>query len=405
MPRMVQAARYNRGRRVATPTILLMLFILLSAFPPLSNAAPQHPLRITDETPTFDAPPESVYTKRKEKSEIEHLIEKSDLWFPEKRVRQIIFLTEGWRRQRNEFTGIPESEYMEIGAVLDIGNPASDVLVETTAIRDLDFFGWVSGDIALKPNLSRVAGKIKKPERVVIFGNDYKIPKIYKEDGEAKGILVEIAREVDGRMPGHAFNIRLFPWARAYQNARHARGGIIGLSKTSEREAIFDYSDVIYYDKVVIVTLREKAFDYREVMDLKGKTVGIGRGGSFGDEYERARGAGIFRVEEDSGPVIRLKKLFKGRIDCALISPGRFALNQTVRQDPLLSENRDRFIILPQPFKQDPNYLGFAKSMQMGGFLDAFNDALKAAKASGAVAEIIDRYEGGGPLNPSALTE
>jgi len=402
---MDQAAHHNRGRRGATQTVLLILFILFSAFPPISNAAPQHPLRITDETPILDAPPESVYTNRQEKAEIERLIKESDLWFPEKRVNQIIFLTDDWRRQRNEFTGIPESEYMEIGAVLDIGTPAYDILVETTVIRDLDFFGWVSGDIALKPNLSRVLGKITKPEKVVVFGNDYKIPKIYKEDGKARGILVEIAREIDGRMAGHAFDIRLFPWARAYQNALHGRGGIIGLSKTSEREAVFDYSDVIYYDTVVIVTLREKAFDYREVEDLKGKTVGIGRGGSFGDEYERARAAGIFKVEEDSGPVIRLKKLLKGRIDRALISPGRFALNRTVRRDPLLTRNRDRFVILPQPFKQDPNYLGFVKTMKMGGFLNAFNDALRDAKASGAVAEIIDRYEGGGPPNPSALTE
>ena len=391
MPQMVRAVRHSRGHRSATPAVLLILFILFAAFNSSSNAAPQHPLRITDDAPILEAPPESVYTNRREKAEIKRLIEGNDLWFPEKRVIRILFLTDGWRRQRNEFTGIPESEYIEVGVVLDIGNPAYDVLLETTVIRDLDFFGWISGDIALKPNLSRVAGKIKKPERVIIFGNDYKIPKIYKEDGEARGILVAIARHIDDQMTGYAFDIRLFPWARAYQHALHGQGGIIGLSKTSEREAIFDYSDVIYHDKVIIVTLREKAFDYREMADLEGKTIGIGRGGSFGDEYERASAAGIFKVEEDSGPVIRLKKLLKGRIDCALISPGRFALNQTVRQDPLLSENRERFIILPQPFKQDPNYLGFVKTMKMGGFLDAFNEALREAKASGAVAEIIGR--------------
>jgi polar amino acid transport system substrate-binding protein len=289
--------------------------------------------------------------------------------------------------------------------VLDIGNPAYDVLVETTVLRDLDFFGWVSGDIDLKPDMAWISGKIKKPERVVIFGNDYKIPKIYKEDGEAKGILVAIARLIDDRMADYTFEIRLFPWARAYQHALHGRGGIIGLSKTSGREAIFDYSEVIYHDKVVIVTLREKAFDYRSVSDLKGKTIGIGRGGSFGDEYEQAKANGLFQVEEDSGPVIRLKKLLKGRIDCALISPGRFALNQTIRQDPLLTENRERFIILPQPFKQDPNYLGFVKTMNMGDFLNAFNNTLREAKASGAAAEIIDRYEGGGTHNPSASVE
>lgn len=400
MPQMEQAGRRKRGGRSAAPSALLILFLLFAAVPPSSNAAPQHPLRLPDEVPILDSPPESVYTNHREKAEIKRLIQKSDVWFPEKRVIRIIFLTDGWWLQRNEFTGVPESEYMDIGAVLDIGNAAYDLLVETMVIRDLDFFGWVSGDIALKPNLARIIGKIKKPERVVIFGNDYKIPKIYKEDGAAKGILVAIAHAIDNRMADYTFDIRLFPWARAYQQALHGQGGIIGLSKTTEREAIFDYSEVIYYDKVVIVTLREKAFDYRTVSDLKGKTIGIGRGGSFGDEYERAKANGLFQVEEDSGPVIRLKKLLKGRIDCALISPGRFALNQTVRQDPLLAENRERFIILPKPFKQDPNHLGFAKSMQMGDFLEAFNGALKAAKASSAVREIIDRHEDGGGSPP-----
>ncbi len=400
MRQMNRAARYDRGRRVGTPTVLLTALFLFAPLLRPCHAAPRNPLRVADDAPVIEAPAGTAYTNPREKAEIERLIEGSDLWFPEKRVIRIIFPTDGWRLERNEFTGIPEFEHIDVAAVLDIGNPEYDVLVETTVLRDLDFFGLFASDMALKPHFAQIVGKIKKAEGVVIFGNDYKIPKIYKENGEAKGILVEIARLVDDRMAGYALNVGLFPWARAYQHALHGGGGIIGLSKTSEREAIFEYSDVIYHDKVVIVTLREKAFDYREMADLRGKTIGIGRGGSFGDEYERARASGVLNVEEDSGPVIRLKKLLRGRLDCALISPGRFALNQTIRQDPLLTRNRGRFVILPQPFKQDPNYLGFVKTMKMGGFLNAFNDALRDAKASGAVAEIIDRYDGGGGGGP-----
>ena len=38
--------------------------------------------------------------------------------------------------------------------------------------------------------------------------------------------------------------------------------------------------------------------------------------------------------------------------------------------------------------------------MKMGGFLDAFNDAIREAKSPGVVAEIIGRYEGGGGGGP-----
>lgn len=227
---------------------------------------------------------------------------------------------------------------------------------------------------------------------VTILGSDYNSPKIYGEDLLSKGILVDIVKYIDGQMGNHTFNIELYPWARAYRMALAAKGGIIGLSKTSDRLKLFDYSDVIYYDEVVIVVLKSQVFDFNTINDLKGKMMGIGRGGSFGDEYEKAKKEGLFEVKEDNGPVFRLVDLLENRIDCALMSPGEFALNETVKRHKHLMKNKDRFVILPKPFKRDPNFLGFSKKMGMQSFLKDFNKTLKLGLENGKIQNIIDSH-------------
>lgn len=227
---------------------------------------------------------------------------------------------------------------------------------------------------------------------ITILGNNYKVPKIYEENSVPKGILVDIINYIDDQMENHTFTIELYPWMRAYKMALNAKGGIIGLSKTSERTELFDYSDVIYYDEVIIVVLKSQVFDFNTLEDLKGKTLGIGRGGSFGDEYEKAKKEGLFDVKEDNGPVPRLRELQAQRIDCALISPGERAFNEIINQHKSLMENKEKFIILPKPFKRDPNFLGFSKTLKMQDFLKEFNKVLKQGHETGKIKTIIDTY-------------
>lgn len=229
-------------------------------------------------------------------------------------------------------------------------------------------------------------------EEIVILGNGYKIPKIYLEEGEPRGILIDIADYVDQQMEEYTFKFQLYPWPRAYQGALRERGGIIGLSKTRERLAVFDYSDPVFYDDVIIVVKRGREFSFNTITDLENKVVGIGRGGSFGDDFEQGKRAGLFIVEEDNGPISRLRKVLAGRLDCALLSPGISSFYQLAAQDDILSKRIDDFVILPKPFKRDPNFLGFKKSLKMQPFLQEFNQVLKTGYENGIIQRIIDKH-------------
>lgn len=225
---------------------------------------------------------------------------------------------------------------------------------------------------------------------IVIFGNDSKPPKSWMENGRAKGILVDILHEIEARS-GLAFDLRLMPWKRAYMSARDARGGIFGLSKNKERQALFDFSELMYVDEMRLVVIKGHEFPYCSMEDLKGKTLGVTRGASYGDAFDRAKDR-IFTPSEDSGATSRLRMLLAGRIDAALIGPGEASVRVTIAGDQTLMENRDQFVILDTPFVRDDNYIGFAKCMDRQEVLERINRALREMRSDGAIRRIEARY-------------
>lgn len=227
-------------------------------------------------------------------------------------------------------------------------------------------------------------------EEIIIMGNYDKPPKIYLKDGNAKGVLIDIMNYIDQNLP-QSFDYQLFPWKRAYRNALNEQGGIVGLSLNSERLKKIDYSNVMFYDKLVLVVLKGNEFPFNGIQDLQGKIIGVLRGSSYGDDFEQAKNS-IFTIDLDDSGKQRLLKLLSKRIDVALIGPGKGGVDSIIIQHPKLLERKDEFVILPVPFKRDPNYLGFAKTMKMQGFLEEFNRVLQIGFQSGEIQKILNNY-------------
>lgn len=226
---------------------------------------------------------------------------------------------------------------------------------------------------------------------IIVFGDENRPPKIYLEDGQPKGLLVDILRQVQDQM-GVTFTIILRPWARAVNSAKSGAGGILGFTKTWRQLKHFDYSDPIYHEDVHLVLTHKNLFRFQGLEDLKGKRLGLQRGAAFGIDYDEAVKRECFLPEEDNSPVQRLKKLLSGRIDGAFIGQGRTSLDSVLRQDQTLWENREQFVVLPDPVFRSPFCLAFPKRMQQEDLLRRFNEALQQARESGALQMIFDQY-------------
>ncbi len=111
------------------------------------------------------------------------------------------------------------------------------------------------------------------------------------------------------------FEIHRYPWNRVLANARQGEGIIFGLSKTSERLYEFQFSELLFSNYVWLIQRADDKFAFNDWPDLRGKRLGILRGVSYGDEFEKHRNH-LFQVEEDvSSLSARLKKLYFKRVD------------------------------------------------------------------------------------------
>lgn len=233
-------------------------------------------------------------------------------------------------------------------------------------------------------------------EEIRITGNEARAPKVFNDqNGVAQGILVEIMRYVQ-QETGYRFNYRLYPWARAYKSAVNGEAGIIGLSMSKERQAIFDYAnEPLFHDELVLVVKTGKEFPFSAISDLKGKAIGVCRGCSYGEAYEQAVRDKVFEPVQGDSPATQLAMLLVDRIDAVLIPVGRAGLEEALRGKAAgvdLLKQRDKFVILPKPFARDPNYLAFAKSMEQKKLLMRVDQVLKKGYESGAIPKLIDRY-------------
>jgi polar amino acid transport system substrate-binding protein len=203
-------------------------------------------------------------------------------------------------------------------------------------------------------------------------------PFMYGRGTEAEGIYPAILRAVFREM-GMQGRIEPKPWRRALAELADGRAGLAGLYKTHERLAKFDYSDVLFVEKLDVYVRQDRAFTFATLDDLKGKRLGVISGWSYGDAFDDARRAGAFVAEEVATDAQNFLKLQAGRLD-AVVAIAEAAqpllpAHARVRRAGTLAEN--------------PTYLAFARSSDRRGLLQRFNAALSRLRDSGELARIV----------------
>lgn len=200
---------------------------------------------------------------------------------------------------------------------------------------------------------------------------------------EARGLYPALLTTVLGNI-GQPVTVHAMPWPRVMISIDEHRMGAAGIYKTREREKIYDFSDPLFIERIGVYYQAMHPVNFRSMADLAGLRVGVIIGWSYGDEFDRARQAGSFKVEAVQSDQQNLRKLELGRIDVALIvidsatslfEGGRFP--SIARSERLLAEN--------------PAYLAFHKDARQRALLRSFNRALGELRASGAYAKIVAR--------------
>jgi polar amino acid transport system substrate-binding protein len=219
-------------------------------------------------------------------------------------------------------------------------------------------------------------------------------PLMYEADGRAIGIYPALLAEISKRS-GIELDVVAIPWKRALLELDAGRAGIGALYKNSDRLKKYDFSNKLF-DEVQIVYVRTgNEFKFSGVGSMKGKTVGVIRGWSYGDEFDAAVKSGDIATEEVSSDEQNFKKLILGRIDAII------TIRESAAATIAAGDYKDKVAALAPPLSVSPAYIAFAKSAHKIGVIDKLNKAIKAIRDDGSFDLIVNTVVGSPSNNKS----
>lgn len=175
---------------------------------------------------------------------------------------------------------------------------------------------------------------------------------------------------------------KFLPWKRAMQTARFGPAvGSAGWLKMPEREKHFLFSDPIFYSSRVFFHRRDKAFDWRELEDVKDMRVAVTLGSA--DEFPLAgpMASGKGSVDLAQSYASGMRKLAAGRVDlyACNLEVGLFVLKHQVPP-----EEAALIRYHPRPIFEETNHLIISRRLPNANEIIArFNNGLRKMKESG----------------------
>lgn len=125
---------------------------------------------------------------------------------------------------------------------------------------------------------------------LLFVGDDDFPPYSYEVNGEIVGIDIELIREMARRLNLN-IKIQLVSWKRLILMTQNGTcDGSFSLFYTKEREKFshFAFSQPVHTSSFPIFYSKDQPFQFNTVADLFGKTIGINRGFTISDEFEKA---------------------------------------------------------------------------------------------------------------------
>lgn len=226
-------------------------------------------------------------------------------------------------------------------------------------------------------------------EKAVFVSPEDLPPKIYKEDGQLKGTYVDIIREVCKRISIDP-EFRGYPWKRCVNYVKTGRADAIFPPFLTEKRTEYLYfpSEPISFTKNVIFSKRNSEIVVRRLDDLKGLTIGVIRGYSYGTEFDAYKKR--LKLDYSRDEEMQIRKLavgFPKRMDVVVASEEPFKF---------LSKKlgfSDKFTVV-YVLSEKASYVAFSKATGEKGKLlsKKFSDALVRLKKDGIIQRIENNY-------------
>ncbi len=186
---------------------------------------------------------------------------------------------------------------------------------------------------------------------------------------------------------GHNAEVEFIPWERALKEVREGLHDIVmGAYYNEDRAQIYHMSDQIYsLDLVLVARPGLGVKSYQSLQELRKYKIGISRGYANSKKFDSAD---YLDKHPATTPTLNIRKLFRGRIDLAVMNYDLFRYNAKL----------EGFCVGNVEFLEPPldtPYLHIMASREIGDgekIINDFNSGLKAIKDSGEFLRIFNRF-------------
>lgn len=230
-------------------------------------------------------------------------------------------------------------------------------------------------------------------ESVVLTGDADWAP-LSSPDERQQGLINAIVVKAFEKV-GIDAEIRLLPWSRALKNAAGAQhDGITGIFYTEERAQIFDYSEPVFEQLIVLLARKDFALDgYETLDDLKPYTVGIIRDNALAGGIEDAD----LNFDITATVQSNVRKLVSNRVD--VIAGERWRLRYQIQE---IGQSWKDFKVLKPPLGSQTAHLGVSKQHPRTEWvISNFDKGLRMMRSDGTYDRLLVEF-GLGPDESSS---
>jgi polar amino acid transport system substrate-binding protein len=214
-------------------------------------------------------------------------------------------------------------------------------------------------------------------------------PYQYEEEGELRGFVATIVKEVFKRM-NQPIKIKVYPFARALTMVKDGNAdAIFTAARNAEREVFADFpGEVLIGQRMSLFANMNfpMAFD-GDLSKWRQYRFGVINGYRYGNVFDDAVKNGILpNIEQTDSPESNAKKLVAGRIDVWMSNREQALFTiRTLRLSDAVKELKPEVQVIP-------SYLAFSKKRKLGSVMQRFDMELRKMKDDGTYERIISEY-------------
>jgi len=182
------------------------------------------------------------------------------------------------------------------------------------------------------------------------------------------------------------WELQLLPWPRALLGAELGRHLTFGLSRSPARDKVFAYSQAAFVSRGWLVVPKVRPIAFERLEDLRGLTLCVSRGATYGAAFEEARQR-LFRVEHGGNDLGgRARMLVAGRCD-AMLATHRGSAAALERRLRALRDGA-QLQVLPRPLVEEGILFAAAKDSEPAALLPRLDEAIQRSR--GAIQALVD---------------